>query len=178
MRSLMLAACVAVATGTALEAAEPGRVPAETDIPNYRVIAPDLAAAGQPTPEALRKLKQQGFRTIVNLRAASEPGVAEEKEIVESQGLRYVHVPMTAATFSLDDAKAVARVLDDEAAGPILLHCSSSNRVGGVWAVILAMRGRSLEQAETEGRTAGLSSPGMVEAARRVAGEAAGRRDP
>jgi protein tyrosine phosphatase (PTP) superfamily phosphohydrolase (DUF442 family) len=85
---------------------------------------------------------------------------------------------MTAATFSLDDAKAVARVLDDEAAGPILLHCASSNRVGGVWAVILAMRGRSLGQAETEGRMAGLSSPGMVEAARRVAGEAAGRQDP
>jgi uncharacterized protein (TIGR01244 family) len=160
---------------TAPSLTEERSVPASADIPNYRVLGPAVAAAGQPEPAALQKLKELGFKTVVNLRTAAEPGVAEEKQAVESQGLRYVHVPMSAASFSLEDAQAVARVLDDADASPVLLHCSTSNRVGGVWAVIQAMKGKPLDEAEAEGRKAGLSSAVMLEAARRVAAEAAPR---
>ena len=54
---------------------------------------------------------------------------------MEAQGLRYVWVPVTPDTLSLADVEAVEKVLDDPASGPVLLHCVSSNRVGGVWAV-------------------------------------------
>ena len=68
---------------------------------------------------------------MIDLRSAIE-GLAEEKASVESQGLRYVSVPITAQSFSLADALKVKGVLDDPASGPVLLHCASSNRVGGV----------------------------------------------
>jgi uncharacterized protein (TIGR01244 family) len=169
-RRLILALSLAALPRTS--PAEGPSIPESADIPNYKVIAPGLAAAGQPGPEALRRLRELGFRSVVNLRTASEPGVAEEKAIVESQGLKYVHVPLSAATFRLEDAKAVARAVDDAAAAPVLLHCTSANRVGGVWATILAMKGKPLDEAEAEGRKAGLTSDAMLEAARRVAGEA------
>jgi uncharacterized protein (TIGR01244 family) len=145
------------------ETVEPGQIPA------YRLIRPDLATAGQPSPEALARLAQMGFKTVVNLRTEKE-GAAEEKPVVEAQGLAYVWVPVTLDTFSLADVEAVEKVLDDPAAGPVLFHCASSNRVGGLWAVIQARKGRSLEEALAAGRTAGLHSPQMEDAVRRVLG--------
>jgi uncharacterized protein (TIGR01244 family) len=77
-------------------------------------------------------------------------------------------VPVTSGTFSLEDVEAVERVLDDLQAAPVLLHCASSNRVAAVWAVIQAREGRSLEEAETASREAGLHSPSMWDAVLRV----------
>jgi uncharacterized protein (TIGR01244 family) len=150
-------------------------VPATMDpalIPNYQVLRPGLAVGGKPSPEALAKLKDHGFKTVIDLRSEAE-GLAEEKAIVESQGLRYVSVPMTAATFSLEDALAVGRVLDDQAASPVLLHCSSSNRVGGVLAVLEAKAGRPVDEAIATGKKAGLKGEAMVEAVKRVIAEPA-----
>jgi protein tyrosine phosphatase (PTP) superfamily phosphohydrolase (DUF442 family) len=67
------------------------------------------------------------------------------------------------------DADAVSRVLDDPAAGPVLLHCASANRVGAIWALMQVRKGKSLDEAEAEGRALGLESPALVEAMRKVA---------
>jgi len=137
-------------------------------IPNYRVVRPGLATAGQPSTEALKKLKEQGFTTVINLRTETEPGVKEEEAIVKGQGLNYVWVPVTAATFSQQQVDQVAKVLDDPKAGAVLFHCGSASRVGAVWTVIQAQRGKSYEEAESEGRKIGLSSPALVEAVKKV----------
>lgn len=139
-------------------------------VPFYKLLRPGLAVAGQPTPETLARLAELGFRTVVNLRTDGESGVPEERPLIEGQGLLYVQVPVTPESFSQADVDAVARVVDDPAAAPVLLHCSSSNRVGAVIAVMAARRGSSLEAALDEGRRAGLKSAAMVEAVRRVLG--------
>ena len=138
-----------------------------SSIPNYRLVKPGLAAAGQPSPEALQQLKAQGFKTVINLRTEAE-GAKSEEETVRAAGLAYVWVPVSPATFSLDDVKAVAKVLEDPAAAPVLLHCSSANRVGAVWAVLEAQKGKSLEEAQAEGEKIGLTSGAMKDAVRRV----------
>jgi uncharacterized protein (TIGR01244 family) len=159
----------------AAAASLPPSLPAES-VPNYRVIAPGVAAAGQPSPEALAKLKELGFGTVITLRTAKEaPVVAEEQKIVEEQGLRYVAVPVTAETFSLADVDTVRKALDEAGEAPVLLHCASSNRVGAVWGVIARERGASAEEAENEAKKAGLSSAAMRDAFRKVAAEAAAR---
>jgi len=145
------------------EAMEPAQIPA------YRLIRPDLATGGQPSPEALARLGQMGFKTVVNLRTEKE-GAAEERAVVETQGLRYVWVPVTADSFSLADVEAVQKVVDDPSSGPVLLHCASSNRVGAVWAVIQSRQGKTLDEALAAGRAAGLQSPQLEAAVRRVLG--------
>lgn len=136
-------------------------------IPNYKVIRPGLAFGGQPSPEALKRLREMGFRTVVNIRTEQE-GAREEGEVVRGQGLAFVWVPVTSGTFSLEDVEVVERVLDDPAAAPVLLHCASGNRVAGVWGVIRARDGRTLEEVEADSRAAGLHSPSMWEAVLRV----------
>ena len=165
MRSaLVLATCLSAAVLHAgvPETVDPGQIPA------YKVIAPGIVAAGQPAPDVLPKLGAMGFKTVLNLRMLDETGPANEREVVEGQGLRYVSVPMTASSFTLADVEAVEKVLGDPAAGPILIHCASSNRVGGAWAAILARRGMSLDEALARGREAGLKSTAMEEAVKRV----------
>ena len=149
----------------------PDSLPAEA-VPNYRVIEKGIAAAGQPSVETLARLKELGFKTVINLRPTDEaPVVVEEKRILEGQGLRYVSVPVTPATFSASDVESISKLLGDPESAPVLLHCSSSNRVGAVWGVIARQRGRSLEEAEAEARRAGLTSPAMIEAFRKVAAD-------
>ena len=144
----------------------------ETRVPGYRVVTPFLAAAAQPTLEGLTDVKAAGFKTVVSLRQPEEPGQQGEEETAQALGLRFVRIPVTPASLSLEDVKAVERILDDPAAGPVLLHCHSANRVGGVWAVIAARKGKSLEDAEAEGRKAGARSPAIIDAFRRLATEA------
>jgi uncharacterized protein (TIGR01244 family) len=156
------------ATGT-LAAEVP---PAIEGVPDYHVVSPGLATAGQPTPEALKQLKALGFKTVINLRTEAE-GVKDEEKLMKEMGLRYVWVPLTPASLSVKDVDAVAAVLADSAAEPVLLHCAAANRAGGLWAAVLARRGKSLAEAEAEGVKAGLSSASMKEAVRRVAAPAA-----
>jgi uncharacterized protein (TIGR01244 family) len=170
MRFRVLTGCIGWAAGAVFAlAATAGEIPQKIEsIPNYVVIHPGLAAAGQPSADALAGLKDRGFRTVINLRTAGEPGYVDETKALEAQGIRYVHVPITAATFSAADVAAVRAVLDDPASGPVLLHCASANRVGAVWAALLTGQGKSMEEALAEGRRAGLSSEAMTAAVRRV----------
>jgi uncharacterized protein (TIGR01244 family) len=162
--ALVVAACLSatVLSGQTPEVVDPGQ------IPNYKRIAPGIAAAGQPSPEAMPRLGAMGFKTVLNLRMPGEGGPANEREVVESQGLRYVAVPMTAASFSLADVETVEKVLNDPAAGPVLIHCASANRVGATWAAVLARRGQSLDDALARGHEAGLRAGPMEEAVKRV----------
>jgi uncharacterized protein (TIGR01244 family) len=164
MRALPFVVAVVAA---AAAAAEPPQTFDAGSIPNYKLLQPGLATAGQPAPEALAKLKDMGFRTVVNLRTEQE-GAAEERKVVEAEGLRYVSVPVTAGSLSLADADAVEEVLHDPSSGPVLLHCASSNRVGAVWALIQSREGKSLDAALAAGREAGLRSPQLEETVRRL----------
>ncbi len=169
MTAISVVAILAI-LGPPRTAQESAGIPEQVDgdtIRNYARIDERLAAAGQPTLAALRGLKRLGFKTVVNLRL---PGELDEDEgaIVREAGLAYVSVPISSGDFSSADADAVATVLDDEAAAPVLLHCGSSNRVGGVLAVLEVRRGQSTEDAVAFGKRAGLRSDSMIEAAKRV----------
>ena len=169
-------AFVLALAGIPASAAPPEVPETADDIANYKRVNGGLAVAGAPSAEALALLNARGFRTIVNLRLASEPGMSQEVAAVAAQGLRYVHVPVSPETFSLADVETVAKVLEDTEAAPVLFHCASSNRVGAVMAVIQVQKGATLEAGEAEGRRLGLKSEAMVEAMKRVAAEAMANR--
>jgi len=130
--------------------------------------------AGQPDEASLVRLATEaGVRTVVNLRGPEEMSQVgfDEHAVADSLGLRYVNIPVSPDSFSAEDVERFAAVLEqtDE---PVLLHCASSNRVGGMWAAYLAMhRNLTLDDAVELGESAGLRSPGMVDATRRVAGK-------
>ncbi len=146
-------------------------IPESLDAMNYQRLSPSLAVSGKPSKEAFASLKAAGFRTAIDLRQPRE-GVAQAREAVEAQGLAFVSVPVAPDTFSLGDVAKVEAVLSGQKAAPVLIYCSSSNRVGATLAVIAYRRGRTREEAIAEGRKAGLKSPAMEDAVLRLLAEA------
>jgi uncharacterized protein (TIGR01244 family) len=166
MRARLFSLALVAAASVASAAEVPKTI---EGVPNYYVVRPGLATAGQPTAEALKNLKALGFKTVINLRTEGEADIVKAEEaLVREQGLRYVWVPLTSATLTAKDVDAVAAVLDDASAAPVLLHCTVSNRAGGLYAATLVRKGKSLDEAEAEGVKAGLSSDAMKQAVRRV----------
>jgi uncharacterized protein (TIGR01244 family) len=172
MIGLILAAALAASPA-------PPAAPATVDakaIPNYYLVRPGLATAGQPTEEGLAQLNALGFKTVINLRLPIEKWTGNEEETVKAQGLKYVTVPINPLTFGAEEVAAVRAVLEDESAGPVLLHCATANRSAAVWGVIEVERGRSIEEVEVEAVKAGMTSATMTDAFRRVARERAAAR--
>jgi len=122
--------------------------------------APAITTGGQPTEANLKKAKELGFKTIVNMRTEGENGsLPDEKGLVESLGMRYVSIPVAgAAGVTQENAEALAAVLADSAALPVVVHCASGNRVGAIFAMkAFFLDGKSKEEALSLGKTAGLT---------------------
>lgn len=130
-----------------------------------------VTIAGQPDEQALREAAAMGVTTVVNLRAEAESASVgfDEAALVEALGMVYVTIPMTPASFNADDVARFANVLADSEGAPLLVHCSSSNRAGGMWAAYLALH-RSIPEptALRAGRAAGMSKAVMIGATQRV----------
>jgi uncharacterized protein (TIGR01244 family) len=169
---LPVALALTAAAGRAEGLAKRAEIPRSMEsglVPNYQVVREGLAVGGQPSPKARLRLRALGFRTVIDLRTQAE-GIRGEEAAVRAQGLRYVSVPVTPGTFTIEDVKKVKAVLDDEKAAPVLLHCASANRVGAVWTVLRVQEGLPMADAEREGERIGLKSEEMRQAVRRVLG--------
>jgi uncharacterized protein (TIGR01244 family) len=135
--------------------------PLAKEIPNYVRPAGTIAFSGQPAEETFKKLKEAGYKTILNLRPADELSF-DEKKVVEELGMTYVNIPIT--TFSITDEKVsqFTKVVGDSANKPLLIHCGSSNRVGGLWYIYRALTDKVPEEESLEEATAfGLRSLGL-----------------
>jgi uncharacterized protein (TIGR01244 family) len=119
----------------------------------------NVLSSGQPTEEQFRLLAQSGLKHVINLRPSSEQDW-DEGALVRSLGMEYYNLPISGA---VDFTSANARSLDQLLAGlngePVLVHCASGNRVGGLIAVSARdSKGLDVEEAIAEGRRWGLTA--------------------
>ena len=120
---------------------------------------PGLYTAGQPATGDWSAIAARGVTTVVNLRTPSEMKGRDEAAEVRAAGMRYIEIPVAGADGITD---ANARLLRDALAaanGPVLVHCASANRAGGLLALAEARHeGAAPEQAIAFGRKAGMAS--------------------
>jgi uncharacterized protein (TIGR01244 family) len=76
--------------------------------------------------------------------------------------MRYVSLPFTAST--LDDATVAAFIAEiDGRTAPVLVHCSSGNRVAALWAMYeIEVLDVDPERAVARARELGLRSPELI----------------
>jgi uncharacterized protein (TIGR01244 family) len=126
---------------------------------------------GQPDEATFRRLADEaGIKTVVNIRESSEMSRLgfDEPALVGELGMEYRTIPFTPQSFSARDVDRLAEILagTDE---PVLIHCGSSNRIGGLWAAYLKNhRGYEIEEAIEYGKAAGLRRTSMIDAVMKV----------
>jgi len=85
-------------------------------------------------PEDFQALKQLGISTVIDLQA--EPA-SSERGMVESQGMRYVNIPMIDKAYPKPEWVATfLKTVDDPATGKFFVHCAGGrHRTGAMGAV-------------------------------------------
>jgi uncharacterized protein (TIGR01244 family) len=151
MRILLLAAGLAV-----VQTSDRDPLAANPGIPNYYRIRPDVAAAGQPSDEALADIQKAGFKTVINLRTEEE-GSRVEAPKIEALGLEYHNIQWGSAGITREQFDQFEKILADSASRPVLIHCASSNRVGALWYLHQVLgEGKDEATALEEARKAGM----------------------
>ena len=129
----------------------------DTEIPNRAEPLEGITTAGQPSAAALSDLAKKGFVAVIDLRGVEEDRGFDEAGTVEGLGMSYIPLPVAGAEgVSYENANALDRILAD-LNGPVLLHCSSSNRVGALLALRAKLNGASDDEAMALGEEAGLT---------------------
>jgi uncharacterized protein (TIGR01244 family) len=130
-----------VAAPFAQQAAPPQAPPPASDavagVRNFTKVDSTIACGGALAPESYAALKQAGFKSIVNIRGASEPGndVEAAKKAAEAAGLAYFHLPFVAATPDLTMIEEFLKIVAKPENQPMMLHCASGGRASMFWAV-------------------------------------------
>ncbi|MFT5539976.1 MAG: hypothetical protein ACI82H_001502 [Alphaproteobacteria bacterium] len=123
----------------------------------YNRAAPGIATAGLIQGNGVVEAKGLGFKVLVDLRGPAE-GLEAERAAAKRVGLTYVNIPVTTRIPTDDQVRTFARVIDNAANHPVLVHCQSANRAGAMWALYRASKGVPGEIAIEEGRATGLTS--------------------
>jgi len=125
--AFLLAACLMLAALPAANAAEPlpSALPGRIDLGRVTILA-------QPSADDLRRLRDEGFGAVVNVRTADEMAALaaqlDEASVVQGLGMSYAHVPVggsggwsPAAVESLHAALAASD-------RRVLVHCGTRSR--------------------------------------------------
>jgi len=136
----------------------PQNEPQQKDLPNFHRVNDQLYRGGKPTEAGLKRLAQQGVKTIVNLRDDDDHARVEGTAAVAA-GLRYFNLPLS--NFHKPSDEQIAKVLSLINAPenqPVFVHCKrGSDRTGTIIAVYrIEHDGWTAEQAKEEAEHFGL----------------------
>ncbi|MBL8136445.1 MAG: protein tyrosine phosphatase family protein [Acidobacteria bacterium] len=159
MRSTIALLCLALAAPLAAQTKQdyPG-------VTNFSRVDATIACGGATEVAALDALRKDGFKTVINLRVATEPGanLEENQAKAKALGLNYVHIPFSAGSPDPKVIDAFLATIADKANQPVFVHCASANRVGAVWLAKRVLQDNySIEKATQEAKAIGLSNPGL-----------------
>jgi protein tyrosine phosphatase (PTP) superfamily phosphohydrolase (DUF442 family) len=100
------------------------------DIFNFLQLAPAIATSGQPTKSQLLTIKAAGYRSIINLAPGThENALPNEREIVESLEIEYIHIPVKFDRPTIEDFDRFCAAIQSSQDRSIFVHCAANLRV-------------------------------------------------
>jgi uncharacterized protein (TIGR01244 family) len=137
LRSCKLTALLCVLAGVLVVAQAQDVKQAVAGATNFQRLDANFASGGVTTPEAFAAIKQLGFRTVINLRTASEPGadLDGEARIVGEAGLRYFSLPFSPSAPDLTSVDKFLDVVKETGNRPVYIHCQAGQRAIAFWMI-------------------------------------------
>ena len=138
---------------------------AVVDVPiaRFHQVDEHLYRGAQPTTLGLTRLHALGIRTILNIRDDGDAAVENERRIVESLGMRFVHIPIKDGNIFNWSRRIPAETVRHffealgSAPGPVFIHCKrGTDRTGALVAIYRIARNgwdtaRALKEANERG---------------------------
>jgi len=101
--------------------------------PNVVSISENLVTAGQPTAESLAGLSKLGFKAVIYLAPPTvRDAVANEPEILSSQGIEFVNIPIQWAKPTEADFSSFAETMKRFQGRKVLVHCQANMRASAM----------------------------------------------
>jgi uncharacterized protein (TIGR01244 family) len=128
-------------------------------IVNFSKVDAVVACGGATETSALEGLAKDGFKSVINLRLATENNANIEQNASRAKelGLKYIHIPFSTQQL---DPKVIDQFLGaiaDKSNQPAYVHCGSASRVGSVWLAKRVLQdGWTIEKATEEAKAIGL----------------------
>ena len=137
-----------------------------------------LLIAGQPTAKQLKAAAKAGSRTVIDLRPLAEDHGFDEEKAARKAKLEYTNIGVSPDTLDASTVKYFMTVLSN-AERPVLVHCSSGNRAGGLYYAWLVLEnGMPEEQAMQQAQAAGLQAADLGEKVHELVNELKASRRP
>lgn len=101
---------------------------------NFVQLTDRIGTAGQPTPEQFKLIAENGYRWVINLAMPDHPeALVNEGELVTSEGMGYLHIPVPFKSPAPGHVRQFCRLLksllDDDPQQKIFIHCIMNYRV-------------------------------------------------
>jgi protein tyrosine phosphatase (PTP) superfamily phosphohydrolase (DUF442 family) len=107
-----------------------GNLESLNDIFNFIQLDDRVATSGQPTEAQFGLVKEAGYSTVINLAPKShENALGNEDEILESMGIRYIHLPVVFTNPTRDDFECFIGALESCDDDRVWVHCAANMRV-------------------------------------------------
>ena len=138
--------------------------PTVAGVTNFARLESTIACAGATTPAGVAEVKKLGYKTIINLRQASEAGaeVDAEAAAAKTEGVKYFHLPVNSASPDPAIVDQFLSAVGDPANQPVFVHCASGNRAAALWMIKrLVVDGWEADRASTEATALGLTNPAL-----------------
>ena len=115
------------------------RITGVKDVDNLAKISDNLYRGAQPDDDGYKYLRSLGIKTVINLRQHHS-----ERKDVESQGMRYVEIPLQANVFgseppTTEQVKQFSGIVLDPANQPVYFHCAQGKDRTGTMAALYRM---------------------------------------
>jgi len=136
-------------------------------IERFHRLSDRVAVGGQPTPEQITALSDEGFNAIINLREESEFNDGPQMRAARDSGMQFLRVPVSREKPTDEAVQKFLEITDDPALYPVYVYCGTGNRAAGLWMIRRVVRdGWTTADAEAEANRAGLQAGAMLDFAR------------
>ncbi len=133
------------------------------DVPRFLCLDNDFASGAQPKDEAYAKAATSGFRSVLSLRTGNEGvDLTRERSLVEATKMRYFNIPVVSSAPRAEQAEEFIRLVNEKSNHPMLITCSSANRVGAFMMIYRVLeQGWAEDKAFAEAIKIGTSSTSL-----------------
>ena len=106
-------------------------------VTNFATVETTVACAGAVDASAIPDIKKLGFKSIINLRQASEQGANIEGSTAAAKaaGITYLNIPFNAQEPSPNLVPDFLAAVTNPANQPAFIHCAAGGRAASMWMI-------------------------------------------